>query len=283
MVINNTSVNEPNVAAHPMQRVGIFIDTQNLYHSAKSKHRSNVNYDELIRAAVNGRQLIRAFAYVIKSEEHTEEKFFDALEDIGIEIRVKDLQVFHTGVKKADWDVGIAVDMIRLTEKLDVVVLASGDGDFIEVIRYCQSRGVRVEVMAFEKTSNAALMDEADFYVDLGGDNGKYLLSSRKSYNRGPLSRGAKPTSVSSSNVDSFLAAKPLSNAAPANNYNKPAYTKKAEEVPNVFKSKSAKRKVRKVTGLPARKSKPSGTPRTNPRPGFSSDNFFGNAPPQSP
>lgn len=169
-----------NLAAQADQRVAIFIDTQNLYHSAKSNFRANVNYEELIRVAVNGRKLVRAFAYVIRSEENTEEKFFDALTDIGIETRVKDLQVFHTGAKKGDWDVGIAVDMIRLTEKVDVVVLGSGDGDFLEVVRYCQSRGVRVELMAFEKTTNAKILEEVDHFTDLGDHDSDFLIGNKR-------------------------------------------------------------------------------------------------------
>jgi len=168
-----------NLAAQADQRVAIFMDTQNLYHSAKSNYRANVNYEELIRVAVNGRKLVRAFAYVIRSEENTEEKFFGALTDIGIETRVKDLQVFHTGAKKGDWDVGIAVDMIRLTEKVDVVVLCSGDGDFLEVVRYCQSRGVRVELMAFEKTTNNKIMEEVDYFTDLGDRDSDFLIGNR--------------------------------------------------------------------------------------------------------
>jgi uncharacterized LabA/DUF88 family protein len=186
-----------NYAAHADQRVGVFIDTQNLYHSAKSLHHANVNYEEMIFSAVAGRKLVRAFAYVIKTEDNTEAKFIESLEEIGIEIRIKDLQIFHTGVKKADWDVGISVDMIRMTEKLDVVVLASGDGDFIEVTRFCQSRGVRVEVMAFEKTSNAKLLEEADHFIDLSGENSRYLINSRKAYSRTATTTGYTPTAAS--------------------------------------------------------------------------------------
>ncbi len=184
-----------NFGAHSAQRVAVFIDTQNLYHSARSNYRANVNYQELLNRAVSERQLVRAFAYVIKSEEGTEEKFHEAIEELGIEIRIKDLQVFHTGAKKADWDVGIAVDMIRLTEKVDVIVLASGDGDFLEVMRYCQSRGVRVEIMAFDKTTNAKLMDEADLFTDLGDKKNGFLISG-KTYNRAKSGYGnSKPSS----------------------------------------------------------------------------------------
>lgn len=168
---------------HPAQRVGIFIDTQNLYHSARSIFKSHVNYRSLVDNAVAGRQLVRAFAYVIRSESHEEAKFIEALSDLGIEIRLKDLQIFYSGEKKADWDVGIAIDIVRMSEKLDAVVLVSGDGDFTEVLKYVRSRGLRAEVMAFKKTTSSMLLTEADSYIDLGAEPGKYLI---------PTSRGVK-------------------------------------------------------------------------------------------
>lgn len=173
---------------HPAQRVGIFIDTQNLYHSARSTFKAHVNYKALVEAGVAGRRLIRAFAYVIKSEAGDETKFFDALMDLGIEMRVKDLQVFYSGEKKADWDVGIAIDIVRMSEKLDAVVLVSGDGDFTEVLKYVRSRGIRAEVMAFRKTTSSKLLEEADAFYDLGAEAGRYLLPIGK-----PMHPIAKP------------------------------------------------------------------------------------------
>lgn len=161
---------------HPSQRVGIFIDTQNLYHSARLGFNSHVNYRAMVDTAVAGRRLIRAFAYVIKSEAGDESKFFEALTDLGIETRVKDLQVFYNGEKKADWDVGIAIDIVRMSEKLDAVVLVSGDGDFTEVLKYVRSRGIRAEVMAFRKTTSAKLLEEVDTFYDLGADPARYLI-----------------------------------------------------------------------------------------------------------
>ncbi|MBD3270037.1 NYN domain-containing protein [Candidatus Peregrinibacteria bacterium] len=284
-----------NLAAHSAQRVGVFIDTQNLYHSAKSNFRSNVNYEELIYSAVAGRNLIRAFAYVIKSEENTEEKFFDALEDIGIEIRVKDLQIFHTGVKKADWDVGIAVDMIRMTEKLDTIVLASGDGDFLEVIRYCKSKGVRVEVMAFEKTSNSQIIQECDLFIDLAGDNKKYIISSKKVYRKTPLSRGysnQSNNSTTNSNPkpqeNTPIAAKPsqLNSSTIQNQYQNlglPSYLRQKNQEEkldeNIYSKKTDKRKIKPVVGMPAKKSLTPKRKNTSSNSGFSINNAFGNSP----
>lgn len=162
------------------QRVGIFIDTQNLYHSARSNFHANVNYQALVETAVGGRRLIRAFAYVIKSDSNEESKFFDKLNELGIENRVKDLQIFYSGEKKADWDVGIAIDIVRMSEKLDAVVLVSGDGDFLEVLRYVKSRGIKAEVMAFKKTTSQKLLEEADVFYDLGAEGRKFLIPTGK-------------------------------------------------------------------------------------------------------
>lgn len=167
-------------ALHSSQRVGIFIDTQNLYHSARTKYNAHVNYKSLVEHAVGKRQLVRAFAYVIRSETHEESKFIDALAELGIEIREKDLQVFYSGEKKADWDVGIAIDIVRMNEKLDVIVLVSGDGDFTEVLKYVRSRGLRAEVMAFKKTTSKTLLTEADSYIDLGEDPARFLIPTSK-------------------------------------------------------------------------------------------------------
>jgi uncharacterized LabA/DUF88 family protein len=249
-----------NLASHSDQRVGIFIDTQNLYHSARSNFRANVNYQELIKKAVNGRKLIRAFAYVIRSAEMTEEKFFDALEDIGIEIKVKDLQVFHTGAKKADWDVGLAVDMIRMTEKVDTVVLASGDGDFLEVLRYCKSRGVRVEVMAFDKTTNSQLMEEADFFVDLGESGSNFLISNRrKSQTRNSYAAQEYPEQEYSIETGIYTPDNNIYGGSNLSTVNRMTNQNNTPVNPKIFAKKTRpsirnnNRKVRPVVGLPAR------------------------------
>src|SRR3989338_7281811 len=119
------------IIKHKNQRVGVFIDTQNLYHSARNLYGARVNFGAILKEAVAGRQLIRAIAYVITTESGEEKNFLDALQKAGIETRAKPLQVFYGGAKKADWDVGIAVDAIKMAPKLDTVVIASGDGDFI--------------------------------------------------------------------------------------------------------------------------------------------------------
>jgi len=149
------------------QRVGIFIDVQNLYHSAKNLYKARVNFKELVRALVAGRKLIRAVAYVVKTEStEGESAFFDVLKSAGIELRIKDIQVYPGGVKKADWDVGMAVDAIRMASFLDAVILATGDGDFLPLVDYLKwGLGRSVEVAAFSRTAKSEMKDRGDEFV----------------------------------------------------------------------------------------------------------------------
>ena len=194
------------------QRVGIFVDVSNLYHSAKNLYQGRVNYAELIKHLVGGRQLIRAMAYVVRSEgvepQHapahgqprmaekdqaaavslapgtafmnggddgngnggasSEGSFFEALEKAGLELRMKDLQIYAGGMKKGDWDVGLTVDVIRMMPFLDVIILVTGDGDFIPLINYVKWGGGRVvEVAAFRRSASSKIVEAADTFVNI--------------------------------------------------------------------------------------------------------------------
>ncbi len=161
---------------HREQRVGVFVDVQNLYYSAKNLYNTKVNFREILKSAVSGRQLIRAIAYVIKADVKDESNFFEALENIGYEVKAKDLQVFIGGAKKGDWDIGIAMDAIELAHRLDTIVIISGDGDFLPLLQHLRrALGCRVEVIAFGKTTSKKLIEEADNFVDLDSSK-KYLM-----------------------------------------------------------------------------------------------------------
>lgn len=171
------------------QRVAVLIDVQNLYHSAKNLYQARVNFREVLKSAVSQRNLIRAFAYVVRTKTGEEKPFFDALTKLGIETRVRDLQEFFGGLKKADWDVGITVDAIRIAQSCDVIVIASGDGDFLQLIEYLKNQGKRVEVMAFGRSASSKVKEEADEFIDLESDTDKFLLKKEVSLGRKVLSR----------------------------------------------------------------------------------------------
>ncbi len=186
----------PKYAAN--QRVGIFVDVQNLYHSAKNLYRGRVNYAALLSHLAGERQLVRALAYVVKSEGvepqgaargaergvaprprgaaaddaagglSSEAAFFEALEKAGLELRMKDLQIYAGGMKKADWDVGMAVDAIRMSSFLDVVVLVTGDGDFLPLVDYLKwGAGRLVEVAAFRRSASSKIQEAADRFINI--------------------------------------------------------------------------------------------------------------------
>jgi uncharacterized LabA/DUF88 family protein len=165
---------------HKDQRVGVFIDVQNMYYSAKNLYNTKVNFSEILKQAVSGRKLIRAIAYVIKADVADESTFFETLENIGYEVKSKDLQVFYGGHKKGDWDIGIAMDIMRLASKLDVIVLVSGDGDFSDLLEHASALGCRTEVIAFGKSTSTKLKDRADHFTDLDQNPKKFLLASYK-------------------------------------------------------------------------------------------------------
>jgi uncharacterized protein (TIGR00288 family) len=170
------------------QRVGVFVDVSNLYYSAKNIHGTRVNFGKILEEAMADRQLMRAIAYVIKADSPDEDKFFEALDKQGFEVKSKDLQVFAGGAKKGDWDVGLTVDAIKLADRIDVVVLAAGDGDYLPLVHFLQdTKGCQVEVMAFQESTSLKLREAADSFIDLSSDKKKFLL---------PMRPGIRPQAI---------------------------------------------------------------------------------------
>ena len=163
-------------AIHPDQRVAVLADSQNLYHSSQSLFSRNVDYRELLAAAVAGRRLIRAIAYVIRADSPEEETFFDALSDIGFETRIKDIKRFDDGSFKADWDVGMSLDAVTLAPHVDAAVLCTGDGDFSRLCWHLRQAGVRVEVMGFGESTAEELIEAADDFTDVSDEPDRFLL-----------------------------------------------------------------------------------------------------------
>lgn len=179
---------------HINQRVAVFIDTQNLYHTAKHVYNNaRVNFGNVVKDAVAGRSLVRALAYVITTESGDEKNFFQALEKMGIEIKTKDLQSFIDGSKKADWDVAIAVDAIRIATRVDAVVIVSGDGDFCPLAEYLKQMGVQVEIMCFAQSASSKLLEEADIFTDLSKDTDYFLINSNGGGRKITESRNVRP------------------------------------------------------------------------------------------
>ncbi|MEX0912911.1 MAG: NYN domain-containing protein [Candidatus Paceibacterota bacterium] len=177
------------VIRHEEQRVAILIDTQNLYHSGKNLYHAKVNFGNVVKTALGGRKLVRALSYVVNTESGEEGAFFEALEKLGIEIKTKDLQIFYGGAKKADWDVGLAIDAIKLAHKVDAIVIASGDGDFVPLVEYIKSQGCQVEFISFGRSSSQKLRESVDDFIDMDENPKDYLIGYRPSTSRNSKSK----------------------------------------------------------------------------------------------
>ena len=157
------------------QRVAVFVDIQNLYYSARDAFNRKVNFESILYEVLSDRVLIRAIAYLVKLHGVDQKGFINTLKHIGYQVRVKEPKIFKRldengnlwTTVKADWDMGIAMDAISLAEKIDVAVLASGDGDFVDLVRYLHTKGVKVEIAAFKQTAAKELIDIADDFIDL--------------------------------------------------------------------------------------------------------------------
>ena len=159
------------------QRVAVLVDVQNLYYSGKNLFNSRVNYKNLLTQVVQKRLLVRAIAYVINADDTKENVFFNAVHEAGFEVKEKPLQTFYGGAKKGDWDLGIGMDAIRLGNKVDSIILVSGDGDFKPVVNHLQQAlGCLVEVVAFKKTANKELIEIADDFTNIEDFKDKLLF-----------------------------------------------------------------------------------------------------------
>jgi len=174
------------------RRVGVFIDVQNMYYSARNIYGAKVNFGNIVTAGVGNQKLVRAIAYTISTKTGDELPFFEALHKMGIEVNTKELLEYDSGHKKGDWDVGITVDIIRMLDMIDVVVMVSGDGDFCALAEYVKNRGRLFHVVSFRESTSSKLVDIADNYTNLSADQPRFLI--RDPGYRAPMFRKASTT-----------------------------------------------------------------------------------------
>ncbi len=149
------------------QRVGIFVDVQNMFYTAKHKYNRKLDFKRLIESIARKRRIVRAMAYIIEAPEIDQSQFKHVMEELGFELRIKDLRVRADGTAKGDWDMGIAIDTISMRDKIDVVALVSGDGDFTDLVYMLRSDGIRVEVYSFPSNTAEDLKRAATYYHPL--------------------------------------------------------------------------------------------------------------------
>jgi uncharacterized LabA/DUF88 family protein len=153
------------------QRVGVFVDVQNMFYAAKKLHQSKVDYGKLLKGVVGDRQLVRAIAYIVQKADIDQSNFHDALCRFGYELRVKELKIREDGegrnIAKGNWDVGMTVEIMQLASKLDVVILISGDNDLLPLVECLAQLGVRVELVGFVGSTATQLSRSCHFFTPI--------------------------------------------------------------------------------------------------------------------
>ena len=162
-----------------MENVSIFVDVQNIYYTTKQFHHCHFNYNALWDAATSNRNIVKAIAYAIDKGDEKQIKFQNILKGIGFEIKLKPYIQRSDGSAKGDWDVGITLDVMEYASQSDVVVLASGDGDFdLLVNKVRKDFDTTVEVYGVAPLTAMSLINAASRFVPIEGG---LLLKAAKS------------------------------------------------------------------------------------------------------
>lgn len=153
-----------------MENVSLFVDVQNIYYTTRSAFGRNFDYNQFWARVTAGRNVVNAYAYAIDRGDEKQRQFQNILRAIGFQVRLKPYIQRADGSSKGDWDVGIAVDMMELAAQSDVMVLASGDGDFDFLVKRIKSKyATTVEVYGVRKLTAVSLIKAASCYTPIEG------------------------------------------------------------------------------------------------------------------
>ncbi|HEY3323500.1 MAG TPA: NYN domain-containing protein [Planctomycetota bacterium] len=195
--MNGNAANPPGFIARTFpQRLGIFVDVQNMFYSAKLLHQSKVDYGRLLREITGTRHLVRAIAYIVQKPDVNQAGFHEALSRFGYELKIKELKIRpdpdgRSGTTaKGSWEIGMTIDALMMAPKLDTVTLVTGDGDYVPLVECLKLHGCRVEVVSFERSTAGELIKAADQYVPI---QEAWIFKEKKFENLGlgpPVSQG---------------------------------------------------------------------------------------------
>ena len=175
------------------QRVGILVDVQYLYHTARSQRQGRVMYDTMYTGLAAGRPVIRAIAYAIQRPDVDQTGFFDALNRFGFDVRVRESKMRQSETDnrmvptRTSWEVGITLDAVTLAERVDAVILVTGDGSYTQLVNYLKQAGCHVEVAAFEHSIASELRKSADRFISIPAE----WVMEKKEEELPPKSNGA--------------------------------------------------------------------------------------------
>lgn len=150
------------------EKIALFVDAQNLYYSARMGYAAKVNYEKLMKLITGNRKLAKAYAYIVQAPDGDVKPFASSLERFGYVVKIKDVRTRSDGSSKANWDMGMALDILSILDSVDTIVLASGDGDFVPLVEFVKSKNKRVEIFAFSDNTAYDLKEKADKFQPLG-------------------------------------------------------------------------------------------------------------------
>jgi uncharacterized LabA/DUF88 family protein len=148
-----------------MKKIAIFVDVQNIYYTVKQQYSCNFDYNAFWRKVTKDRQVVKAYAYATSKGDEKQSQFQNILRGIGFELKLTPYLQRADGSKKADWDVGITLDMLDTAKDVDVIILASGDGDFTRVVeKIIKENNIEVEVYGVPELTATPLKNTATAY-----------------------------------------------------------------------------------------------------------------------
>lgn len=151
-----------------MEKVVLLVDVQNIYYTTKQVHKCNFDYNSFWSMATSNRKVVKAIAYTTDRGDKKQNEFQNILRAIGFEVKLKPYIQRSDGSAKGDWDVGITIDAMEYARESDVVVLASGDGDFsLLVEKITCDYGVSVEVYGVAKLTARSLINQASRFIPI--------------------------------------------------------------------------------------------------------------------
>jgi uncharacterized LabA/DUF88 family protein len=154
-----------------MDRVAVFADVQNIYYTVKQQHNCHFDYGSFLREVTTGRKLVKAIAYAIDKGDRKQIQFQQILTRLGFEVKLTPYIQRADGSTKGDWDVGITVDMLEYANRVDIAVLASGDGDFaLAIDKLIEEFTVSVEVFGVPGLTASRLIESSTRFVPIQGD-----------------------------------------------------------------------------------------------------------------
>jgi uncharacterized LabA/DUF88 family protein len=154
------------MTARSLEKISVFVDVQNIYYTCRQAYRRNFDYNKFWADITHQREVVSAFAYATDRGDEKQAQFQNILRAIGFTVKLKPVLKRLDGTTKADWDVGIALDVFEEAQKCDTVILASGDGDFDILLRRIKERfSTRTEVYGVEQLTSNFLIEAADRYI----------------------------------------------------------------------------------------------------------------------